>query len=138
MGNKENHQNNHKKNQPITYSEMYKIVIIGYIKTGKTTIEPMKPFFAEGEHELSDYFPHTKPLDLNASFYNNDFVGDFSAWDYAEAYDNPLLLKYYNGKYPFRTVLQLPATETKSASTANYFVSRHYGDWPSPEVFFIN
>ena len=38
MGNKENHQNNHKKHQPITYSEMYKIVIIGYIKTGKTTI----------------------------------------------------------------------------------------------------
>lgn len=126
---------------PTTFSNNYYYMTINEVEvtddeTGKTTIEPMRPYYAEGEHKLSEYFPHTKPLDLNASFYNV-FVGDFSAWDSAKVYDASLL-KYYSGKYPFRTVLQLPATETKSASTANYFVSRHYGDWPSPEVFFIN
>ena len=129
---------------PTTFSNNYYYMTINEVevtdsKTGKTTIEPMKPFSAEGEHELSDYFPHTTPLDLNASFYN-DFVGGFSAWDSAEAYDNPSLLKYYNGKYPLRTVLQLPVpdTGTKTKSSSDYFVSKHYGDWPAPEIFIIN
>ena len=126
---------------PTTFSNNYYYMTINEIEvtddeTGKTTIEPMRPYSAEGEHELSEYFPHTKPFDLNASFYNK-FVGSFSAWDSAKVYDASLL-KYYSGKYPFRTVLQLPDTETKSASTANYFVSRHYGDWPAPEIFFLN
>ena len=39
MGNNQNHQKNHKKeHQPITYSEMYKITINGFKKTGKTSI----------------------------------------------------------------------------------------------------
>ena len=39
MGNNQNHQKNHKKgHQHITYSEMYKIIIIGYWKVGKTSI----------------------------------------------------------------------------------------------------
>jgi len=36
MGNKENHQNNHKGTKPITYSETYKIIFDGNKKVGKT------------------------------------------------------------------------------------------------------
>lgn len=28
--------------------------------------------------------------------------------------------------------------DTLTATINNYFVSTHYGDWPSPEVFFEN
>jgi len=38
MGNKENHQNNHKGTKPITYSETYKIIFDGNKKVGKTSI----------------------------------------------------------------------------------------------------
>lgn len=90
------------------------------------------------------------PLDRNEDSYNA-FVGAFAAWDPARAYDSPLV-QYYSGKYPLRTVLQLPVTAEAKAKTApdpddpddpddtkwQLFVATHYGDWPSPEVFFIN
>lgn len=42
-------------------------------------------------------------------------------------------LSRYLGKYEFRTVDQLGA-----GVTAADFVSTHYGDWPSPEIWIIN
>ncbi len=97
--------------------------------------EAMQPFQNAGE--VSSHISYVKPIDLNADSYN-DFAGELSEWDPAWAYDSPLV-KYYGGLYPLRTVLQLPASEAKAASPAGtYFVSVHYGDWPSPEVFFIN
>ena len=103
-------------------------------KEGET--EPMPP--VEGYDLNKDNMDRIKPLDLNADTYN-DFVGAFGAWDTAAVYDKPTLESYYSGKYPLRTVLQLPATGEKVVSTSGiYFVSTHYGDWPAPEVFFIN
>lgn len=75
------------------------------------------------------------PLDLNAGTYNA-FVGSFDTWNPARAYDSPLV-KYYSGMYPLRTVGQL-LTTSKGKVTDLYYVTTHYGDWPSPEVFFIN
>ena len=77
-------------------------------------------------------------LDASAVSYNS-FVGSDSTWDSTIAYD-ATLVKYYGGKYPLRTVLQLPvpADGSKSKSTSDYFVNTHYGDWPAPEIFIIN
>ena len=78
-----------------------------------------------------------KPIDLNADSYNT-FVGAWDNWNLARAFDSALV-KYYSGKYPLRAVQQLPIPEDGAKSkTSDYFVSTHYGDWPSPEVFFIN
>ena len=51
----------------------------------------------------------------------------------AKPYD-ATLLGYYNGKYNLKTVEQLGAL----GITGTMFVSKHYGDWPAPEIFFIN
>ena len=52
----------------------------------------------------------------------------------AGAYDN-LLIRYYDGKYSFRTVTQLDETLDPQRQ---YFVDTHYGDWPAPEILFEN
>ncbi len=75
-------------------------------------------------------------LDANVTSYNS-FVGAMGTWDSAKSYDTSLI-SYYGGKYPLRTVLQLPPTSTKTLSPNTYFVSTHYGDWPAPEIFIIN
>lgn len=80
-------------------------------------------------------------LDLNAETYNW-FVGAATSWDSAKAYDSELS-RYYSNGFPLRTVLQLPvlpvSTSTEKARSENKdIVATHYGDWPSPEVFFIN
>ena len=117
----------------------YYYSIINEITTdGKAAGELMNPFPTEGEHDITEYFPHTKPLDWNADTYN-DFVSDFTQWDSARVYDSSLV-QYYSGKFPLRTVLQLPVPENggKTKSDNTYFVSTHYGDWPAPEIFIIN
>ena len=53
---------------------------------------------------------------------------------------------YYDGSFNLMTVTQLESTGAKSRiadsnSPGNpgwYFVNHHYGDWPAPELFFIN
>lgn len=81
------------------------------------------------------------PLDLNADSYN-EFTGAWDNWGAAVTYD-PVLKDYYSGKYPLRSVQKLIGTE-KPAETTGYkdwnelFTTTHYGDWPSPEVFFVN
>ncbi len=78
-----------------------------------------------------------KPLDLNTETYNI-FVGAPDEWNPARAYD-PALVQYYGGKYCLKAVDELH-TELPDGYTSwdDIFVITHYGDWPSPEVFFIN
>lgn len=63
-------------------------------------------------------------IDESAYTYNT-FVGDTHG--NGAPYDTTLT-DYYPEGYPFRTVKQL----------SNESGGIHYGDWPSPEVFFIN
>ena len=70
-------------------------------------------------------------LDETASNYN-EFVGDPADW--AEAVpEDAVLVTYYQGRYPLRTVGQLGATVSDDD-----LVTTHYGDWPAPEIFVIN
>jgi len=94
-------------------------------------------------------------LDDDEDMYQS-FVNDDSKWIYAGQngssyiiYDNDVD-DYYDHRYNLRTVTQLEAasalTDTKNriADSSNpnnpgwYFVNHHYGDWPAPELFFIN
>ena len=60
------------------------------------------------------------------------FVSSGSAAKDADPYD-ATLVGYYQGKFNLKTVAQLGA----SVSSTD-FVAVHYGDWPAPEIFFIN
>jgi hypothetical protein len=78
-----------------------------------------------------------QPIDLNADSYNT-FVGAWDDWNPARAYDSSLV-QYYSGSYTLRTVDELnSAVPTGYENWNQLFVKTHYGDWPSPEVFFIN
>ena len=72
-----------------------------------------------------------KPLDLNADTYNT-FTGAWDDWARAEPYDTALP-GYYGGKYPLKAIKEMDPSLPDTC-----FVCAHYGDWPSPEVFFIN
>lgn len=83
-----------------------------------------------------------KPLDLNADTYNS-FAGAFKDWYPAIPYDLTSgtiigLDTYYSGKYPLETVYELNTNLPSGDSSWNNIYAIHYGDWPSPEVFFIN
>lgn len=106
-----------------------------------------KPNAKDGETEpmlpVSEYtmtatsFEKVKPLDLNVGTFNN-FAGAWSDWNPARAYD-PELVRYYSGRYTLRTIDELTANLPSGYSNWNeLFATTHYGDWPSPEVFFIN
>ena len=71
------------------------------------------------------------PLDLDLSAFDT-FTAD--PWSDAGAYDDTLI-KRYQGKYNLRTVSQL---DSNLDPDQEYFVSTHYGDWPSPEILFEN
>ena len=104
-------------------------------KNGKTVTEPMLPYPNAGA--VSDHLSKAMPLDLNADSYNS-FTGAWDDWNPARVYDSPLVT-YYEGKYCLRTVDELNSTvPTDYDSWNQLFISTHYGDWPSPEVFFIN
>ena len=62
----------------------------------------------------------------------NDFVGGSSGWKTARPYDS-VLINRYMGKYNLRTVSGLGASVSDTC-----YVKTHYGDWPSPEQFFVN
>lgn len=102
-------------------------------KPGET--EPMLPYPSAGE--VSSHLSRVKPIDLNADSYNK-FVGAWDDWNPARAYDSSLV-QYYSGSYTLRTVDELTsAVPTGYENWNQLFVKTHYGDWPSPEVFFIN
>lgn len=75
------------------------------------------------------------------------FVSGKSEAQPASPYDDTLVA-YYQGKYNLRTVAQLGyevSTESYSVDseegdtvTVEQYVSRHYGDWPAPEIMVIN
>ena len=76
--------------------------------------------------------------------YNNMHYGtdvrsyDVVEWNLARAFD-AALVKYYSGSYTLETVDELnPAVPAGYDKWDQLFVTTHYGDWPSPEVFFIN
>ena len=94
---------------------------------GETVSLPPVSGYALNETNLSK----VKPLDLNTAAYNS-FTGKYDDWSRARAYD-AALVQYYGGRYNLRTVEKLGANVPDGS-----FVKTHYGDWPSPEVFFIN
>ena len=98
--------------------------------------EPMLP--VSGFVMNAENLAKIKPIDLNAATYN-DFSGAWDDWAVASAYDSALV-KYYSGKYTLKTVKELSEAPSPVGypEWSDLFVSNHYGDWPSPEVFFIN
>ncbi len=75
-------------------------------------------------------------IDKDSNAFNDFAVGLNSGKnirDDAYPYDRTLI-NSYAGRYSFRTVSQLGAVGVGDTD----FVNTHYGDWPSPEVFFIN
>ncbi len=106
-------------------------------KEGET--EPMLPYSG---YKTDTGLSNMRPIDLNAEKYN-EYVGQPSTWNPAIAYDS-VLIQYYGGKYPLRTIETLlgttlaPTGSDPGDSDITYFVKIHYGDWPSPEVFFLN
>lgn len=104
-------------------------------ESGKTVTVPMEPYPSAGE--VSSHLSSVKPIDLNAGSYNT-FVGAWDDWNPARAYDSALV-QYYSGRYCLETVDELnSALPTGYENWNQLFVKTHYGDWPSPEVFFIN
>ena len=104
-------------------------------KPGET--EPMLPYQDAGE--VSRHLNYTKPIDLNAGSYNV-FAGEWDTWNPARAFDSALV-KYYSGSYTLETIDELNPSATLPTGYTNwneFFIRTHYGDWPSPEVFFIN
>ena len=104
-------------------------------KPGET--EPMLPY--QGAGEVSIHLNYTKPIDLNAGSYNV-FVGEWDTWNPARAFDSALV-KYYSGSYTLETIDELNPSATLPTGYTKwneFFIRTHYGDWPSPEVFFIN
>ena len=91
--------------------------------------EPMLP--VNGYELNATNLAKIQPIDLNAETYNA-FTGNFDDWNSARAYD-AALVQYYNGQYCLKSVGELDADLPE-----DYFVATHYGDWPSPEVFFVN
>ncbi len=103
-------------------------------KEGET--QPMLPYSG---YKTETGLSQMKPIDLNAEQYN-EYVGKPDKWNPAIAYD-PVLIQYYGGKYPLKTIEALSGTTlapTGEDADITYFVKIHYGDWPSPEVFFLN
>lgn len=92
-------------------------------------------------YDLEDDIYNIQPLDLNAETYNT-FVGGWDSWNPARPFDSALI-SYYGGKYTLRTVDELndALPEESEGGYSNWnqlYVRSHHGDWPSPEVFFIN
>ena len=67
--------------------------------------------------------------DADTETYQN-FIGDPGEWAPAGAYD-PELVRNYEGKYPLKALGGLPEEGILFART-------HYGDWPAPEILFLN
>ena len=63
-----------------------------------------------------------------------EFAG--SVRSVAYPYDNELS-RLYNGEYPLVTADQLAGNYSEE-DQQKYFVCKHYGDWPAPEVTVIN
>lgn len=76
----------------------------------------------------------------------NAFVSGEGTWNGSVPYDSYLASHYRNNgepAYPLMTVTQLMAADKanipgSSTDIGKYFVNTHYGDWPSPEMFFVN
>lgn len=69
-------------------------------------------------------------FDSDTSTYSGFANGTASAAPY-----DPTLTAYYKGTYNLKTVTGLGYTIPTGKT---YFVSTHYGDWPAPEIFFVN
>ena len=132
-----------------TLSGNYYYMTINEVPSTKPNAKPdeTEPMLPYSGYALDSNLSNMKPIDLNAGTYNG-FTGEWNSWNPASAYDSALV-NYYSGKYTLKTVdeligaVQTTPTDTPDAPTGynnwnEIFVSTHYGDWPSPEVFFIN
>ena len=93
--------------------------------------EPLEPY--SGYVMNTNNLAKAKPLDLNVKTFS-DFVGNTAI---SKPYDG-MLVRYYNGKYLLKSIKELNIALPADYTWEELFVSTHYGDWPSPEVFFIN
>lgn len=78
-------------------------------------------------------------IDHEISTYRS-FVPVESAWTTVDPYDEKTtemtLKAYYNYKYNLQTVKQLGQGAITDGNID--FTATHYGDWPAPEIFFVN
>ena len=101
---------------------------------GKSGYTYLKPVGNQETSDINEGGVKISAFDETARTYEA-FVGDNDGtehkWQTAVAYDQNLNI-YYQGKYNLKTVDQL------SGSTDTDLASKHYGDWPSPEIWAIN
>ena len=121
------------------YYSIVNMIPVSEESTATGKLKPMLPY--SGYEITSANLKSIAPLDLNTDSYN-EFTGEFTTWHNALVYD-PELVSYYSGKYCLKTVEELGAYSSGSLPTGytdvnQLYVNTHYGDWPSPEVFFIN
>ena len=103
------------------------VTAVDYKKSGVTKKE---------NNEIKDV-AGIQPVDASTSAYNSFVNGN--KWGKGYAYD-PVLKKYYSGdpgRYNLPTIDQLTAI-SEEPGVKYYVKGRHYGDWPAPEIFFIN
>lgn len=77
-------------------------------------------------------------IDENTAAYEGFIGGERKL---ARPYDRKLK-QYYNNRYGLVAVSQMGdktiADDTPYSDWSELFVNTHYGDWPAPEIFFIN
>ncbi len=83
-----------------------------------------------GNKDTANLNGGVRAIDETAGTYDAFVKGD-DTWKQAVAYDQNLNI-YYQGKYNLKTVDQLANSSTDD------LVSKHYGDWPAPEIWTIN
>ena len=72
-------------------------------------------------------------IDASAQTYDTFSPATMTAVPYDDT-----LHEFYNGKYNFKSIVDLAGVGATDPEK-NYFVcQRHYGDWPAPEIFVIN
>ena len=97
------------------------------------TKQKVKYLQAVGTEENEEEGGSIAPADADTTSFSEFFRGP-EEWAAAFPYDTTLI-RQYRGRYPLKCVTQL---EGGPDPGQNYFVSIHYGDWPSPEVMLVN
>ena len=96
---------------------------------------------SQGSGSSGGSVPGISAFDSSLETYN-DFVGDGSNWESADAYD-ALLIRLFEGRYCFPNIEQLLESGGSASGDvpdiiADAFAGVHYGDWPVPEILAEN
>ena len=97
------------------------------------TKQKVKYLQAVGTEENEEEGDSIAPADADTASFSEFFRGP-EEWAAAFPYDTTLI-RLYRGRYCLKSVTQL---EGGPDPGQNYFVSVHYGDWPSPEIMLVN